>query len=948
VQNKNPFGFVNSTSVIQGNVASFSLKPHGSEEETLVSNLSIPVQIKIPTTVSGSTCRRQSGGCRYYDTAIGDWSTEGMFERERTQDYILCEAVHLSTFAVSADDIVPEFNLPNPDADLFANISLENALAIFVVAFILFGYGILNFLGYKKDCRDRAKKRLMEKISTVDSRFSGNGLEFEKGVLRPPSAAIGGALTAAQRKEMGKQTNQELLSEAFREEHNVISIFEVKPGDDFTRPQRLTVLLSIILGQIAISAVFFGIDASNMAMKIVIGVVSAIVLAPSKFAFKILFKKSVSRPTPKRKISKPKTRRQLELSKLEASKRWDNAKGTISIVNAFRMGKNALGIPPNIPRPESPRLADPDDKPLSTFTPPLPSIGPPVGRPQRRSVMRSHVNSITTFVPPPPAAPNGVRMRPRRRSRSVTPAGSTASFSSSFTPPLPPPPEDLTPGQVSRPQRSRSGRPDNALVPHLAGGPLPPPPPPPSDKPMRPRRKTRSRPGSASTDASGSIVAEQQAIAVTGSPFMVLAKPGEYLPPPPPAPPSAGAMVRPARSKARAAMLASVGMQKFAQTHATGTPPPPPSDGEASGNGRPRHLRRTLSAGGSSSSTYSQASSSSSSRPLVPVGAWAMQPSPANTKLKGKRRLARPGAGRAASRASPFKLASAQAVSSLVLAQSEHAPRADIPDGQIVLSSQRPMGPHEGQLEGNYVPDSISTVVIKIQRAWRRFAGARRMLHHQNAIEIQRVWRGFMVRKNLAAAVIIQEKGRSVQGLWWVNAHKHLTPKEKPRIGGVPSAEEDQQVLNTWSGLMRKPSMPVLGTAFDVLHGVARDKRREMKSNKDLVEQRRRKKMRERRAKQKKGLPRWFIYVAYFFSFTFCAFCSLLIMMFGLFFEPAVARAWLLSSIFSLAIEFFIQDPVKLAAMKVLKTRLKNEWNEAKQRKLDLLNTKRRGRKKLG
>jgi hypothetical protein len=83
----------------------------------MVENLTVPVQIKIPLTVKGSTCRRQSGGCRYWDATLGDWSTVGMFERERTEDYILCEAVHLSTFAISADDVVPEFNLPNPGTE---------------------------------------------------------------------------------------------------------------------------------------------------------------------------------------------------------------------------------------------------------------------------------------------------------------------------------------------------------------------------------------------------------------------------------------------------------------------------------------------------------------------------------------------------------------------------------------------------------------------------------------------------------------------------------------------------------------------------------------------------------------------------------------------------------------------------------------------------------------
>ena len=36
-------------------------------------------------------------------------------------------------------------------------------------------------------------------------------------------------------------------------------------------------------------------------------------------------------------------------------------------------------------------------------------------------------------------------------------------------------------------------------------------------------------------------------------------------------------------------------------------------------------------------------------------------------------------------------------------------------------------------------------------------------------------------------------------------------------------------------------------------------------------------------------------------------FCSFMIMIYGLFFEPAVTRAWLLSSVFSLLLEFFVQ-----------------------------------------
>ena len=62
----------------------------------------------------------------------------------------------------------------------------------------------------------------------------------------------------------------------------MVGIIECQPHDDFTRPQRLICLLCMMFGQFATSAVFFGIDPSNIAMKAVIGVISSMILTPSK------------------------------------------------------------------------------------------------------------------------------------------------------------------------------------------------------------------------------------------------------------------------------------------------------------------------------------------------------------------------------------------------------------------------------------------------------------------------------------------------------------------------------------------------------------------------------------------------------------------------------------------------------------------------------------------
>jgi hypothetical protein len=58
----------------------------------------------------------------------------------------------------------------------------------------------------------------------------------------------------------------------------------------------------------------------------------------------------------------------------------------------------------------------------------------------------------------------------------------------------------------------------------------------------------------------------------------------------------------------------------------------------------------------------------------------------------------------------------------------------------------------------------------------------------------------------------------------------------------------------------------------------------------------RRRKLRERKRRGNRGLPRWCIYVAYFFSFVNCMFCSFCIMYASLIPDPGrsmVVSPWL-------------------------------------------------------
>ena len=50
-------------------------------------------------------------------------------------------------------------------------------------------------------------------------------------------------------------------------------------------------------------------------------------------------------------------------------------------------------------------------------------------------------------------------------------------------------------------------------------------------------------------------------------------------------------------------------------------------------------------------------------------------------------------------------------------------------------------------------------------------------------------------------------------------------------------------------------------------------------------------------------------------AFVFCAVASLMIVLYGLTFEPSIGRAWLLSSMLGITVEFFVQDPLRVCAL---------------------------------
>ena len=1013
VSNKNIYSFSNDSARIRGDTASFTVYPKGGASEKQVQNLTLPFQIKIPVTISGSSCRKTTGGCRYWDHKKNQWSTEGLFEKERTKEYILCESTHLSDFAVSADDIVPEFNLVNPvDAgDLFSNLSMDNAVVLFVIGIILAGFAAMNFVGYKRDIRDRERLRVEQKIATIDSRLTrskmyavgaaaiaGAGAVGTSGkIVKPPKAVLAGeqiGLTEADLNE-GTQSWQQKLSVAFnalREKHVVVGIIECKPSDDFTRPQRLICLLCLVFGQFAASAIFFGIDPSNIAMKAVIGILTSVILTPSKVFFRLLFEKSTYRAPPKRSETRAtlaKTRRE----KLKRGALLTTGSNAFDSTNRLdeeeEAGRRAMesrrearlsepgAAPPGGPlKRTSSSVKNPRSslKKVSSYgpagsadfggiwpkgvqkngpkaAPTGPAASNPAGRPRRRkptgqstwaTAAAAATAATAFFVPPPPAG--DAAARPRRRVK----ASSRVSPSDIF--------DGVNPGAEGVSTRPGTA-PGGSAAGSVAGG-IPAPPPLPEGAAMRPRRRAAMI-GAAAIQAASKF--KKGLLGEGGS-----VTPEGLVAPPPAA--LGGRGGRPVRKKSRAAGLAAAGAANMEAAAAAGgvedvtggaQPPPPGASG-----GRPRRSGGSPSVAPPTRDTLVGMDSPGGEAPKTPP---RVAQHDANTRLamlaSVSRALqrSRPGAGRSRRPGlGPFDVERRKRMAGAVVNQQESALGRPRPRARLNADE-------EDKVMAHYVPEPILRVVRRIQRSWRRKMAIRERERVRAARVFQKYYRGVMDRRKVE--LIKQGKASGMETgrqLWWVSAHAPGT-----QLNAGASAEEleaearkkeeeakkevhgsrQEELVNKWMGGANKKLQVELAKADEAAKPKAvRDAERAKEKAKQEGGDRprgglrlpppdadrakkRRKRKKARRHAGKKGLPRWFIYVAYALSFTFCAVAAFFMMLYGIAFEPPVARAWLLSGGLSVLLEMFVQDPLKISGLGVIQARIQEELDKSRKRR---------------
>ena len=186
---------------------------------------------------------------------------------------------------------------------------------------------------------------------------------------------------------------------------------------------------------------------------------------------------------------------------------------------------------------------------------------------------------------------------------------------------------------------------------------------------------------------------------------------------------------------------------------------------------------------------------------------------------------------------------------------------------------------------GSYVPPAVDIVIRKIQRAWKEKVRKRKQRELRAAARIQAYARGFLQRKYARQDETSKAQARSADGLWWLTAHS-----KQPEA----SAEALKSKWRVGAGAIQ-----------EINSDFGKRLMKDMDVEKIL-------RKRKKRKGAPTGLPRWFIYVTYTVAFLCCAACTYMITLFGLAFEPAISRAWLLSSMFVIFLELFVTNPLSL------------------------------------
>jgi len=910
------------------------------------------IRVTIPVTVSGSACRRTVGGCRFFDEDTGKWSTDGLFEVERTDTQIVCEAKHLTSFAISADDAIPSFNIINPitDADLFANVSLQNALVFFVIGAIIGGFGLAAVVAYRRDKLDRERARLEHQFARLDNRIT------KKPALRGDAEterrrALLSRVRGTVQRTMGGQdpvsaakndiSTFDQVGRALADQHEIVGLMYCHPNDHFTRPQRLIVLLSLIMGQIAMVAIFFGINPSNLAAKIIVGFATAVALAPSKYAFRFVFQKAsyVKRATRElrstRMAHRPAGRPSAWRVRVKTSdRRGAGTDATVSLtVHGSKGDCGPMFLQASSSDLEFSRASTND------FTLVYPHPGEiralSIGHDGRGLGSAWHLESVTitsietgevwTFtcgkwLALNPKLDDGIRMRTltdpvRSEDALITAQRAREQGGLDWT------------GQLVAGERAGGLSTQGLAGPQTSGAA--------SVPPLRhPGALLARRPSAgagAGADPSGRASSTYLGRVVGGS-FVSAANDEDREGP--------GFADRPRLPMANGGPLA----EGFESGTARSNDDRPIVRSSPAPLGLPRARVQALhalgilrsasrrpgdAAEGTGSESRSQGSGSENDEAAVPKRPW------------------RPSTSAGAAAVVPAVAAGLRS-----LADGEDGdPIADGQDAEAIIDRhariRRLMGDGAGAgalfggaLEGSTDASLVAAVVV-IQRRWRRHEAFRRRRVRAAATTIQRVWRGHLARLQIAAELRERNKGRNLNaGIWFLDAVAPVREPPEAWAGTRTAADkaraaaddEDEDApadaADAGAPPARLVSLAVRKWVADAPEVAARegeDVQRQLadvQARKERLQakrrQQRRQQLRDRRLRR--GLPRWVMWPTYVVCFLFVLFSAYICLLYGISFPPAIARGWLLASLFAIFFELFVQDPIRIVAIALITT----------------------------
>ena len=952
---KNPFqGSITSggkfPSAISSSVTSFDIKSSGSKMNVSIDSTSgqQPITIKIPVPKPESSCRKVESKCRYWDEDKEEWSTEGLFELERTEEYLLCQTLHLSSFAVSTDDIVPEFNVVDPfDLDLFSQMTLDNALAMFIVGAIYMLFALVNYMGYRVDNQNRRRMQVEQKLMELDKGMKGLSLNNKGGknlaVPRPTKMGLNANKMSFTKEE--EESLRSYISKKLLKDSELVAVINVKPGDKYTRPQRLMVLLSIVLGYFATSAIFFGLDPSNIAAKLFIGIFTAMILGPAKTSFKLLFRKSTyyaprKRPARKKHMqshkAKPLSKSDLCTYQIKIFTSNVPFAGTHKNVHIVLYGEKGRSVVHTLDQgslihTEGGKSAKVlfERGEQSVFELKTQDVGKlsqiDIGHDGKGWGSGWHLNYVVVINKNTGIGAKfacGLWLDKKldggycERTLDATDPfeevamlkdaeDSMGSLSANGLQRGVSPPGVPQPSGVPRPRRrkmqgqgaespnfgSRASTASNSVQDQSFGSIVPPPPPLAAGQRVRPRRIRTS---------TASMLAVRAAAAFRGTSLgsrisPMPSTPGgqqrdEFGAPvsrgmssastavPPPPPENLNAKRRPRRTKMRQTVLDVIGANRVVSALSPGGVPAPPP--KASGAPRPRRRVGKNSIHPSPQTPVQRPARAGESFTIENVVA-------AHVAVKNLRPRPRPAV------------------------QATHRVKNKVLGSLVPSGAEGPSADTaENEAAAFYVPPAIDAVVRKIQRRWKKKLVAFKRKQNKAATKIQAHWRAFILRKKMKEEKAAEKADEIMSGLWWVKAHTQgkVISEGKKNLGFDDLAKK-------WTSTEQS----LISESFQ--------------NKLDSGKKGKRSKKVKRKKEPKGGLPRWFIYVVYASCFIFCAIASWFTILYGLKFEPAIGRAWLLSSTFAIFIEMFVQDPIKIALKVTILRKLKNTLKLGKKSK---------------